>query len=109
MKAVYSLFVAALFAAGSVVIAFAQQPLPQGTPKSPCEQGTRVTDPEGEDAHILIATVSRVDHDQGLITLETDVGKLEMAAAPEEIADIQEGDVLIVYMTEEEESLQVSV
>jgi len=49
-----------------------------------------------------VATVIQVDHQLGLLHLETDIGRLLTFVAPEEITDVQEGDQLTVCLAETE-------
>jgi hypothetical protein len=42
------------------------------------------------------ATVRAIDHVQGLLTLETDLGFLQVQVAPEETLDLRVGDKLQV-------------
>ena len=67
----------------------AQAHLPAGDGGGPCVQG--------EDAALSLpvtAVVSKIDLRQGRATLETSVGKLELATAPAELRALRTGDVL---------------
>jgi hypothetical protein len=67
----------------------AQQPRPSRGADGPCAQAE-----EGAPSLPVTAIVSRIDLRQGKATLETSVGKLELAAAPAELQALQTGDVL---------------
>ena len=67
----------------------AQQSRPSRGADGPCAQAE-----EGALSLPVTAIVSRIDLRQGKATLETSVGKLELAAAPAELQALQTGDVL---------------
>jgi hypothetical protein len=102
MKEFFALILAALLAFGSATPTFATHP-----PKS--DAGIGACDPAGEagveglGGSCLVGTIRKIDHRQGLLTLESPVGLFELAAAPAEIADLQEGDLIAVYLAEDAE------
>lgn len=98
MLLVYSLLAVALLGASDVTT---QQALPQETPGSICERSNGATEQGAQDAQAIVGVVSEVDYSKGLVTIETDAGKLEAAASPEDVADLHEGDILILCTTEE--------
>ena len=101
MLLVYSLFAAALLGASDVTTSSIQQALPQGTPSSVCEQGNEANKQGSQEAYAFIGVISEVDYSKGLVTVETDAGKLRVAASPKDLANLQEGDILVLCATEE--------
>lgn len=101
MLLVYSLFAVALLGASDVITSSLQQALPQEKSSSVCEQGNEANKQGSQDAHAFIGVISEVDYSKGLVTVETDAGKLKVAASPEDLANLQEGDILVLCATEE--------
>jgi hypothetical protein len=103
MKTLFSLSLAVLLALGGIVPAWAQHtPLP-GTPDDKsCDQDMKALDPHTHGGQVTVATVIQVDHQLGLLHLETDIGRLLTFVAPEKIKDVQEGDQLMVCLAETE-------
>ena len=91
---------ATLLTIGSVLLVFAQQTPPQGTPESNCEQEIAAVDPQAHGGHATVATVIQVDHLHGVLHLDTALGRLLTFATPEDIKDLQEGDELMVCMAD---------
>ena len=89
MRDMFVLCVAVLFGVAFTLPVGAQPSLPAAVRDGPCA-------PVEEVAQSLPVTaiVSRIDLHQGRATLETSVGKLELAAAPAELQALQTGDVL---------------
>jgi hypothetical protein len=67
----------------------AQPSLPAGAVTEPCAAAAG-----GKPSVLVTAIVSKIDLRKGRATLETVVGKLELAAAPAELQALQTGDVL---------------
>jgi molybdopterin synthase catalytic subunit len=97
MLLVYSLLAAALLGASDVTT---QQALPQETFGSVCKQDNSSTEQGAQDAQAFVGIVREVDYNKGLVTIDTDAGKLEAAASLEDIVDLHEGDILILCATE---------
>ena len=94
--------VAILLALGSALPTFAQQ-TPSPSPRERnCEQDIAAIAPEARGGHATVATVIQVDHQHGLLHLDTDRGRLLTFATPEDIADLQEGDQLVVCIASAE-------
>jgi len=100
MLLVYALFAAALLGASDVTTPSIPQALPQGTPGGVCEQGNAATEQGSQETHAFIGVISEVDYSKGLVTVETDAGKLNVAASSEDLANLQEGDLLVLCATE---------
>lgn len=94
------LAVAMLLTIGSALPAFALLPPPPGTPDSTCEQEMAAVAPQAHGGHTTVATVIQVNHQQGLLHLDTDRGRLLTFATPEDIKDLQEGDQLTVCVAD---------
>jgi hypothetical protein len=101
MKTLFSLSLAVLLAVGGIVPAWSHHtPLPGGLDDKSCEQDMKALAPHSHGEHVTVATVIQVDHQLGLLHLETDIGRLLTFVAPEEIKDVQEGDQLVVCLAE---------
>jgi hypothetical protein len=91
---------ATLLTIGSVLLVFAHQTPPPGTHESNCEQEIAAVDPQAHGGHATVARVIQVDHQQGLLHLDTARGRLLTFATPEDIKDLQEGDHLRVCVAD---------
>ena len=100
MKTLFSWSVTVLLAMGSALLVSAQQPLTPDPFEQSCQQSVTVLDPQARGGRAAAATVVRVDHQSGLLSLETDSGRVLTFAAPEEIQDLREGDQIMVCMAE---------
>ena len=100
MLLVYSLFAVALLGASDVITSSLQQALPQEKSSSVCEQGNEANKQGSQEAYAFIGVISEVDYSKGLVTVETDAGKLRVAASPKDLANLQEGDILVLCATE---------
>ena len=100
MKTLFFWSVTAWLAVGSALLVSAQQPPPQDPFEQSCQQSVTALDPQARGGHAAVATVVRVDHRSGLLSLETDIGRVLTFAAPEEIKDLREGDQIMVCMAE---------
>jgi hypothetical protein len=56
--------------------------------------------PQAHGGHTTVATVIQVNHQQGLLHLDTEGGRLLTFATPEDIKDLQEGDQLTVCVAD---------
>jgi len=102
MNTLLSLSLVTLLAVGSAALLFAQQPPAQDTPESACTQNTDVAAPQAHEGRATVATIIQVDHQHGLLNLETEIGRVLTLAAPEDIQDLQEGDQIVVCLVEED-------
>jgi hypothetical protein len=103
MKTLVSLSLAVLLALGGIGPARAQPtPLPDTPDDKSCERDMKALDPHTHGRHVTVATVIQVDHQLGLLHLETDTGQLMAFVAPEKIKDVQEGDQLTICLAETE-------
>jgi hypothetical protein len=100
MKMRLAVAVATLLTISSALPAFTQQTPPQGTPDSNCQQEMAAVALPAHGGHATVATVIQVDHQQGLLHLDTALGRLLTFAAPEDIKDLQEGDQLMVCVAD---------
>jgi hypothetical protein len=92
--------VATLLTIGSALPAFALSLPPSDTPDSTCQQEMAAVAPQAHGGHTTVATVIQVNHQQGLLHLDTDRGRLLTFATPEDIKDLQEGDQLTVCVAD---------
>lgn len=89
MNDIVVLCLTVLFSVAFLAPAGAQRSLPPRAGSEPCVAA------EGDDFSIFVtAIVSKVDLRRERATLETSVGRLELAAAAAELAVLQPGDVL---------------
>jgi len=102
MNTLLSLSLVTLLAVGSAALLFAQRPPAQDTPESACTQNTDVAAPQAHEGRATVATIIQVDHQRGLLNLETELGRVLTLAAPEDIQDLQEGDQIVVCLVEED-------
>ena len=56
--------------------------------------------PQAHGGHTTVTTVIQVNHQQGLLHLDTDRGRLLTFATSEDIKDLQEGDQLTVCVAD---------
>jgi|RhiMetdeSRZDD1v2_1073273.scaffolds.fasta_scaffold1134807_1 hypothetical protein len=96
MRTLSSWSFAALLALGSVLPASAQPASLQDALDQSCQHDLAAVVPDAHAGHSTVATVIQVDHQRGLLHLDTDHGRLLLAATPEDIKDLQEGDQLPV-------------
>jgi hypothetical protein len=104
MKNRLSLCIAALLAVTPVPTAVAWQP---GALVPICEQGTGGLREGPRGGQTLSATIRGIDYRTGLLDLETEGGKFRLDAAPEEVADLKVGDVLLVWTVGEDGPLNI--
>jgi hypothetical protein len=89
MRHIWTLSITILLGVAFTFPAGAQQPLPSGGADGPCASAEEPT-----LSLPVTAIVSTINLRRGRATLETSVGKLELAAAPAELRALQTGDVL---------------
>jgi hypothetical protein len=67
-----------------------------------CTEDIAAMDPGAYGRYAIVATVGQVDHQQGLLQLETTLGQIVTMVAPEEVKDLQEGDQILVCIGDTE-------
>jgi hypothetical protein len=100
MRTLYSWSCAALLALGSALPAYAQPGSLQDALDQSCQRDLAAVVPRVHAGHSTVATVIQVDHQQGLLHLDTAEGRLLLVATPEDIKDLQEGDQLPVCIAD---------
>src|SRR5262249_58984661 len=100
MSTLYSWSCATLLALGSALPASAQPGSLQDTLDQSCQHDVAAVVPHVHRGHSTVATVIQVDPQQGLLHLDTEEGPLLLAATPDDIKDLQEGDQLPVCIAE---------
>jgi hypothetical protein len=95
-----SVSLAMLLTCGAALPAFAPTRLPDSLSR-PGTQDPGLAKPPGLNVRELVATIQGIDYQQGVLDLETEIGRMQLSAAPEEIADLHAGDTLLVYVVEE--------
>jgi hypothetical protein len=102
-----SLSLAALLTFGHIVPALVRSTSHSATSDDErCAQEMKVLDPHAHGAHVTVATVLYVDHQLGVLHLETEIGRLLTFVAPEKITDVREGEQLRVCLAEPEPAEQ---
>jgi hypothetical protein len=101
MKILLFVSLVALLAVGSAPPAFAQRRLPQDALGGTCEQDSGAAKPHAQGERALSATITNIDRQQGLLDLETEIGRVQMRAASDELQALQEGDTLLVCVVGE--------
>lgn len=91
---------AMLLAIGSAPPTSAQQTPPQDTLDKNCEQEMAAVAPQTHGGHATVATVIQVDHEHGVLHLETDIGRVLTFATPKDIEELHEGDQLVVCIAD---------
>jgi len=97
-----ALALATLLTVGSAAPIAAQQAPVHDTPKSAYTQRTNAATAQANKEHATVATVVQIDHQHGLLNLETEIGRVLTFAAPEDIKNLHEGDQIEVYLVEED-------
>jgi hypothetical protein len=91
---------AILLIIGGALPTYAQQTPPPDTLNRNCEQEMAAVAPQTHGGHATVATVIQVDHQHGLLHLETDIGRVLTFATPKDIEEIHEGDRLVVCIAD---------
>ena len=63
--------------------------------------------PAAELPRVLEGRVLAVDHDRGEFTLATDAGTVTLTSTPEDVADLEVGDIVVVAFGETEDALEL--
>jgi hypothetical protein len=91
--------------AGTCFPANVARPLPQsGTSVDIADRAVDGTE-EVQARDLIIGTVHRIDHHTGVVVLDTSSGLVELLSTPAEIRDVEIGDVIAVYVEEDESTL----
>lgn len=97
-----ALALATLLAVGSAAPIFTQQTPVHDTSKSACTREANAATPQAHNERATVATVIQIDHQHGLLNLETEIGRVLTLATPEDIENLHEGDQIVVYLVEED-------
>ncbi len=100
MRTLYLWSCAALLALGSALPAAAQPASLQDALDQSCQHDLAAVAPPVHAGHSRVATVIQVDHQQGLLHLDTEDGQFLLSATPDDIKDLQEGDQLPVCIAD---------
>jgi len=73
-------------------------------PGESCEQTPDTAKPPGSEKTAIPATVTGIDRAQGVLNLETEVGRAQVIAPPEVLQDLHVGDQVELCMADEEPS-----
>jgi hypothetical protein len=85
--------------------AFAQPPGPPGMPPGPPPGAMPGMYPGmmpgmmPHGHHSVSGTISKLDHEKGMVSLQTGAGTLELHFPPQSIADLKEGDSITVHLS----------
>jgi hypothetical protein len=91
---------AALLVLSSALPAYAHPGSLQDALDQSCQQDMTAVVPHAHAGHSTVATVIQVDPQQGLLHLDTAEGQFLLAATPEDMKDLQEGDQLPVCIAD---------
>ena len=104
MRCLSSLALAVLLSVDSGVPAMTTSPVPPDTPGAGCEQAPDTAKPQDPEKTAIPATVTGVDWAHGVLNLETEVGRAQVAAPPEVLQDFHVGDQVALCTVDEEPS-----
>ncbi len=96
-----SFVMAILLGVGGLTPSAARQPVSPSVPADVCAEGAQTPAHDTPEEQAVLGAISSVDRSTGLVTLETDTGRLEMAVPREELQGLREGDILVVCLGEE--------
>ena len=96
--------VATLLTVSTVSPLWVQQSLAPVLPPaaSACPQETEAITPHAHEGRNTVATVIQVDHQRGLLNLETEIGRVLAYASLEDVQGLEEGDQIVVCLVEED-------
>jgi hypothetical protein len=100
LKYTFSVMIAATLLVSAPLRVSAQSFLPSNEPSSTCEPDAFAT-AFSRSGHEVVVRVDSVDYRNGELVLATPRGAIEAVAAPEEIKDLREGDLLTVCIDDE--------
>ena len=83
-------------ALGTVRSASPQATLPQGSTDRPCDQLAGSAESSDSVGYAVMATITGVDRQRGILELETQEGRITLATALTDAQSLQEGDQLLV-------------
>jgi hypothetical protein len=104
MRCLSSLALAVLLSVDSGMPAMTTSPVPPDTPGAGCEQTPDTAKPQDLEKTAIPATVTGVDWAHGVLNLETEVGRAQVAALPEVLQDFHVGDQVALCTVDEEPS-----
>jgi hypothetical protein len=98
MTKIFSAFIALLFICGLAMPAVAQQEPQQPTAQGSVSQEAEVPTTNLKGEHEISGTISKLDTNKGMVSLQTDVGMLELHFPPQEVKELKAGDTITVRL-----------
>ncbi|HEV8712501.1 MAG TPA: hypothetical protein VGX03_06700 [Candidatus Binatia bacterium] len=98
MKRVAVLLSAALLAGGISTAAIADESSGQGASGSKSQPSASMSAKDFKGEHTMTGTISKIDHNEGTLTLKTAKEDLELHFPPAAIKDYKEGDQVTVQL-----------
>jgi hypothetical protein len=102
MRCLSSLALAVLLSVDSGVPAVTPSLVPPATPGAGCEQTPNSAKPQDLKKTAIVAIVTWVDRARGVLNLETEVGRAQVAVPPEALQDFHVGDQVALCTVDEE-------
>ena len=102
MKTLCSLALAALLSLGSTVSA-AYAPTPQDRLENRRDQRSDSLTSPIPGATALVAVITDIDRLHGVVSLDTEIGKIVTVAAPEDLQNLHRGDQIVLYVMDEDQ------
>ena len=98
MKKITALLNAALLAGGVSTAAIAADATGHAASESGTTSGVSMHDKDFKGAHSMTGTISKIDHEEGTLTLKTGKEELELHFPPTAITTFKEGDQATVRL-----------
>jgi len=102
MRPLCLLALAALLSFGSARAAAVYAPASTDNFENHTDQGADSLVPPGEEANAVVALVTGIDRQHGIVSLETEIGPIVTLAAPEDLQNLHTGDLLVLYVVDED-------
>ena len=98
MKALYSVFLAFVLACTSALTISVGAPVFQRIMTNSSHSISVAMNSPEMNEDVILATVKRIDHAQGLVYLDSEIGQLLTSVAPAALKLLHEGDLVLVHV-----------
>lgn len=58
--------------------------------------------PTGQEANAIVAVITEIDRQNGVVSLDTEIGPIITFAAPEDLQGLRTGDQIVLYVIDED-------